>query len=237
MEDKNNKMSCVQVLAWLKKLEKSLKKANKKGRKCCRHKESDSNSTSCWSVELGSNKENKNGCKKVKLNHELSNHTTTDLIETTNSLNFQLNSKLNNDKNLRHLENLFLKILKKTWFCQPTPTWIPMQIWNFHQNRCIWAESTEDKHGPGNCSYASCAKNSDRKSVLNKALTLVKELQKNHFLRVLLDKGSESDLRFHEKGTTKHLPYLTREMPKFWHTLSMCFHSKQGGQVTILFMQ
>jgi hypothetical protein len=33
-------------------------------------------------------------------------------------------------------------------------------------------------------------------------------------VRVLLDTGSDGDLLFHEKGTTKQFPYLTRQVPK-----------------------
>eukprot|EP00804_Cyclotella_cryptica_P011490 CCRYP_017058-RA/>CCRYP_017058-RA protein AED:0.39 eAED:1.00 QI:0/-1/0/1/-1/1/1/0/314 len=45
-EDSHPKKSYAQVLAHMEKLEKSLKKANKKGKKCCRREESDSDSDS-----------------------------------------------------------------------------------------------------------------------------------------------------------------------------------------------
>ena len=40
----------------------------------------------------------------------------------------------------------------------------------------------------------------------------------NTVITVLLDSESDGDLMFHEKGTTMHFPYLTRQVPTSWHT-------------------
>ncbi len=49
------------------------------------------------------------------------------------------------------------------------------------------------------------------------------------FVRVLLDTGSDGDLLFHEKGTTKHFPYLTRQVPKSWRNFKWDFPNKRKG--------
>ncbi len=57
----------------------------------------------------------------------------------------------------------------------------------------------------------------------NQSLTKLKHFSrscKNNFLRVLLDTGSDGDLMFHKKGTTKCFTYLNRQVPKSWHTLN-----------------
>ena len=41
---------------------------------------------------------------------------------------------------------------------------------------------------------------------------------KSNLIRVLLDSGSDGDLWFQEKGTKPRFPYLTRQVPKSWHT-------------------
>ncbi len=74
----------------------------------------------------------------------------------------------------------------------------------------------------------------------NQSLTKLKHLsrsRKNNFLRVLLDTGSDGDLMFHKKGTPKCFPYLTRQMPKSWHTLNGCFHTKGRGEVALKFIE
>ena len=55
-------------------------------------------------------------------------------------------------------------------------------------------------------------------------------------IRVLLDKGSNGDLFFHEKGTPKPFPYLTRQVPKFWHTSNGTFHTHGRGRLRIKFL-
>eukprot|EP00804_Cyclotella_cryptica_P020965 CCRYP_009287-RA/>CCRYP_009287-RA protein AED:0.81 eAED:1.00 QI:0/0/0/0.5/1/1/2/0/315 len=81
-EDSHPKNSYAQVLACMEKLEKSIKKANRKDKKCCCHKESDSNSNSSCSIGLGSTGETENSCKKTKTNHELATDTTHGPIKT-----------------------------------------------------------------------------------------------------------------------------------------------------------
>ena len=44
------------------------------------------------------------------------------------------------------------------------------------------------------------------------------KVSKKKILRVLLDTGSDGDIMFHKKGTNKPFPYLTRQVPKTWHT-------------------
>jgi hypothetical protein len=44
---------------------------------------------------------------------------------------------------------------------------------------------------------------------------------KSNLIRVLLDSGSDGDLWFQEKGTKPRFPYLTRQVPKSWHTSQM----------------
>ncbi len=41
---------------------------------------------------------------------------------------------------------------------------------------------------------------------------------------------------FHEKGTTKHFPYLTRQVSKSWNMSNGCFHTKGQGKVTLKFI-
>ncbi|NBR26605.1 MAG: hypothetical protein EBU08_23080, partial [Micrococcales bacterium] len=55
--------------------------------------------------------------------------------------------------------------------------------------------------------------------------------------RVLLDSGSDGDLLFHEKGTPKHFPYLTRQVPKTWHTSNGDFHTKGKCEVHLKFFE
>ena len=73
----------------------------------------------------------------------------------------------------------------------------------------------------------------------NQSSTKLKHLSrsKNNFLRVLLDTGSDGDLMFHKKGTTKCFPYLNRQVPKSWHMSNGCFHTKGRGKVTLKFIE
>ena len=56
-------------------------------------------------------------------------------------------------------------------------------------------------------------------------------------IRVLLDSGSDGDLLFHEKGTPKQFPYLTRQVPKTWHTSNGDFQTKGKGDIQLKFFQ
>ena len=53
---------------------------------------------------------------------------------------------------------------------------------------------------------------------------------------VLLDTGSNGDLFFHEKGKPKPFPYLTRQVPKSWHTSIGTFHMHGRGKLRIKFL-
>ena len=53
-----------------------------------------------------------------------------------------------------------------------------------------------------------------------------KKASTRKIFRVLLDSGSDGDLLFHEKGTPKHFPYLTRQVPKKLHMSNEDFHTK-----------
>jgi hypothetical protein len=56
-------------------------------------------------------------------------------------------------------------------------------------------------------------------------------------VRVLLDTGSDGDLLFHQKGTTKQFPYLTRQVPKSWCMLNGTFQMKGKGDLQLKFFQ
>ncbi len=54
-------------------------------------------------------------------------------------------------------------------------------------------------------------------------------------VRVLLDTGSDGDLLFHEKGTTKQFPNLTRKVPRSWRTSNGTFQTKEKGDPQLKF--
>jgi hypothetical protein len=56
-------------------------------------------------------------------------------------------------------------------------------------------------------------------------------------IRVLLDSGSDGNLLFHEKGKTKHFPYLTRQVPCSWHTSNGVFETRGRGKLPIKFFE
>jgi len=58
----------------------------------------------------------------------------------------------------------------------------------------------------------------------------------NNRIRVLLDTGSNGDLFFYEKGKPKPFPYLTRQVPKSWHTSNGTFQTKGRGNLRIKFL-
>ena len=59
----------------------------------------------------------------------------------------------------------------------------------------------------------------------------------NTVIRILLDSGSDGDLLFHEKGTEKRFPYLTRQVPKSWHTSNGSFLTKGRSEVNLKFFE
>ena len=69
------------------------------------------------------------------------------------------------------------------------------------------------------------------------ASTSNNKITRKKVIRVLLDSGSDGDLWFHKKGTTKHFPYSTRQVSKSWHTLNGTFQTKGRGKFTIKFFE
>ncbi len=63
------------------------------------------------------------------------------------------------------------------------------------------------------------------------------KLPKRKIIRVLLDSGSDGDLMFHEKGTPKSYPYLTRQISKSWNTSNGIFHTKGKGSSQVKFSE
>ena len=59
----------------------------------------------------------------------------------------------------------------------------------------------------------------------------------NIVIKILLDSGSNGDLLFHKKGTEKHFPYLTRQVPKSWHTSNGCFLRRGRSKVSLKFFE
>jgi hypothetical protein len=59
----------------------------------------------------------------------------------------------------------------------------------------------------------------------------------NTVIKVLLNSRSDGDLMFHEKGTPMHFPYLTRQVPKSWHTLNGSFLTKGRSKVSLTFFE
>ena len=55
-------------------------------------------------------------------------------------------------------------------------------------------------------------------------------------IKILLDSGSNCDLLFHEK-TERHFCYLTRQVPKSWHTSNGSFLAKGRSKVSLKFFE
>jgi hypothetical protein len=64
-----------------------------------------------------------------------------------------------------------------------------------------------------------------------------KKAAKEKLIQVLLHKGSDGGLLFHERGKPKHFPYLTRQVPCSWHTSNGVFHTKGKGKLLIRFFE
>ena len=64
-----------------------------------------------------------------------------------------------------------------------------------------------------------------------------KKVKRKKAIRVLLDSGSDGDLLFHKKGTTKHFPYLTRQVPKSWCMLNGTFQTKGKASIQVKFFE
>ena len=64
-----------------------------------------------------------------------------------------------------------------------------------------------------------------------------KKVPRKKIIKILLDSGSSGDLLFHEKGATKHFPYLARQVPKSWHMLNGVFQTKGKASVQVTFFE
>jgi hypothetical protein len=65
--------------------------------------------------------------------------------------------------------------------------------------------------------------------------TKVKDKAKTN--QAMLDSGSDDDLLFHQHGTHKCFPYLTRQVPKPWCTSNGNFHTEGSGNLEIKFFE
>ena len=54
-------------------------------------------------------------------------------------------------------------------------------------------------------------------------------------IKVLLDSGSDGDIWFHSKGTTKRFPYSERQMVKSYHTSNGNFQTKGQAKFEMKF--
>ena len=64
-----------------------------------------------------------------------------------------------------------------------------------------------------------------------------KKVPRKKIIKILLDSGSSGDLLFHQKGTDKHYPYLTRQVPKLWHMSNGGFQTKGKASVQVTFFE
>ena len=77
---------------------------------------------------------------------------------------------------------------------------------------------------------------STKKTKYSKTKTSSKK-ETRKIIRILLDSGSDGDLMFHEKGTPKSFPYLTRQVPKTWCTSNGDFCTNGKGSLEIIFFE
>ena len=73
-------------------------------------------------------------------------------------------------------------------------------------------------------------------SLYSKGPQILLRIHPSNKIRVLLDTGSNGDLFFHEKGKPKPFPYLTRQVPKSWHTSNGTFKTHGRGKLRIKFL-
>jgi hypothetical protein len=73
------------------------------------------------------------------------------------------------------------------------------------------------------------------KSKYMKSKTSSKKAQKLKLIKVLLDSGLDGDLLFHQKGTKKYFPYLTRQVSKPWCTSNGTFHTEGKSSIEVNF--
>ena len=88
---------------------------------------------------------------------------------------------------------------------------------------------------------AVIAKTRYQKATKNQAQQRLKNSAGSHsgntVIKVLLDRGSDGELMFHEKQTPMHFPYFTRQVPNFWHTSNGNFFTKGRSKVSLKFFE
>jgi hypothetical protein len=57
--------------------------------------------------------------------------------------------------------------------------------------------------------------------------------QSKKVIKVLMDSGSDGDLLFHEKGTSKHFSSLTRQVLQSWHTSKGNFYTNERASIDL----
>ena len=101
---------------------------------------------------------------------------------------------------------------------------------NFQHDTCgVTAVAAVLEAGPELCPKCKTGKDCIKNSSI--------KLPKQNIILVLLDSGSDGDLMFHEKGTTKSYPYLIRQIPKSWNTSNGIFHTKGKGSLQVNFFE
>ena len=80
-------------------------------------------------------------------------------------------------------------------------------------------------------------KKSSSKSKYTKSKTSSKKVNKPKLNRMLFDSGSDGDLLFHRKGTSKCFPYSARLVPKSWCTSNGTFHTEGKGKLELQFFE
>jgi hypothetical protein len=59
--------------------------------------------------------------------------------------------------------------------------------------------------------------------------------QSKKVIKVLMDSGSDGDLLFHEKGTSKHFSSLTRQVLQSWHMSKGNFYTNERASIDLQF--
>jgi hypothetical protein len=80
-------------------------------------------------------------------------------------------------------------------------------------------------------------KKSSSKSKYKKSKTSSKKVNKPKLNRMLFDSGSDGDLLFHRKGTSKCFPYSARLVLKTWCTSNGTFHTEGKGKLELQFFE
>jgi hypothetical protein len=80
---------------------------------------------------------------------------------------------------------------------------------------------------------ASVAEQSDLKVTytVTELLPVAKSVQARFQTSVYLEPRSDGDLLFHEKGTSKHFSYLTRQVLQSWHTSKGNFYTNERASI------